>query len=444
MGPNETADIRRSLDRLQQSFEILNDRYRELRRERKQLRERIDELHRERALADTAVAVQLEMAQQDRQRAAELEVRAQEAERRNEEVGIRIADLERSLAERDALIADHQEMLVRLREQLEADRQKDEANWMQSEGRREELEELRRQLATVHAESEAYRAQLDRLSVVNDGEIVVPASTIEELRSEATSLRQLVAQLQQDRIDLEGKYLQTIGKLDAATLAEAMARTDVASLIQEKDVLDSSLAELRQAHAQIQQQLAENMREDTSAEDAERELARERELQELHAAIQRGEDLHAAERATLRDGLAAAAMEQERLERQADELRQQRDAARAAAETLKEELSKLNTGDDERLKAQRVRIEGLNEELEYALDMAARKELEAGTNAQALEEAQAQIARLNKELEMLRANVEQENGLKADLALLGGEDRRHITSQIDTAIRLIDQHLQDE
>src|ERR1041384_8081203 len=60
MRPNETADIRRALDRLQQTFEVLSDRYRDLRRERKQLRERIEEMQRGREMGQAAHAAQLE------------------------------------------------------------------------------------------------------------------------------------------------------------------------------------------------------------------------------------------------------------------------------------------------------------------------------------------------------------------------------------------------
>ncbi len=444
MGPNDTADIRRALDRLQQSFEILNDRYRELRRERKQLRERIDELHREQELTQVASSTQLEMASRDRQRVSELEEQLHGAERRNEELFNRAADLERSMGERDALIAEQEDLLARLKENLQGERQKEEEQWVQGERLREETEELRVALERSREEAARYRAQLEGAPVVAEGEIVVPAAALDELRSEAVSLRQLIAQLQQDRIEMEGKHLQAIGKLDAATLAEAMARTQVAALESEKEMLERAMAELREAQTRLEEQVAANAGTGPSEEDAERELARERQMQELHAELARRQETYAAESSLLEERLAAAELERERLERHAAELRVERDLARQGADSLKTQLQQTEGGDDDRLKAQRLRIEQLTADLNLALDVAARKEIEAAKFAQDLEEAQRQLLHLNDELEALKTDPAPENALSGEAAMLGQEERRQIAAQIDTAIRLIDRHLQDE
>lgn len=444
MGPNDTADIRRALDRLQQSFEILNDRYRELRRERKQLRERIDELHRDQELTQVASSTQLEMASRDRQRVSELEEQLHGAERRNEELFNRAADLERSVAERDTLIAEQEDLLARLKENLQGERQKEEEQWVQGERLREEAEELRVALERAREEAARYRAQLEGAPVVAEGDIVVPAATLDDLRSEAVSLRQLIAQLQQDRVEMEGKHLQAIGKLDAATLAEAMARTEVAALESEKETLETSLAELREAQTRLEEQIAANAPAGSSEEDAERELARERQMQELHAELAQRQETYAAESSLLQERLAAAELERERLERHTAELRVERDLARQGADSLKMQLQQLEAGDDDRLKTQRLRIEQLTADLNLALDVASRKEIEAAKFAQDLEEAQRQLLHLNDELEALRTDPAPENGLSGESAMLDQEERRQIAAQIDTAIRLIDRHLQDE
>src|SRR4051812_2873413 len=160
MEPNETADIRRALDRLQQAFELLNDRYRDIRRERKQLRDRIEELLREREVTDTANAAQGEMAANDRRRAVELEERALHAERKGGEMVARVEELERLVAERESLVAEQVDMLHALRAELEGERQAGEASWTVGEGLREEVDSLRRQLAQAQAEAERYRDEV--------------------------------------------------------------------------------------------------------------------------------------------------------------------------------------------------------------------------------------------------------------------------------------------
>lgn len=155
----ENADIRRALDRLQQMVEVLNDRYRDVRRERKALRDRIEELTREREVVEAATSAQLESAGNDRRRAAELEERAARAERAEAELRDSIAELRSQLAERDA--------------------------------------------------------RIDELG---------PA------REELAAQRGILAREQHERAALEEKHLGAIAKLDAATRAEAMARTATAAV----------------------------------------------------------------------------------------------------------------------------------------------------------------------------------------------------------------------
>src|SRR2546423_8703920 len=102
----ESADIRRAFDLLQQTLEVLSDRYRERRKERKQLRSRIDELEQDREKTALATAARLETAVIDRKRVTELEERVVQAERRNSELYDRISDLQAAVSEREGLIAD--------------------------------------------------------------------------------------------------------------------------------------------------------------------------------------------------------------------------------------------------------------------------------------------------------------------------------------------------
>lgn len=444
MGPNDTMEIRRALDRLQQSFEVMSDKYRDLRRERKQLRERIEELHRERDRVGAANAAQLEMAETDRARAIDLEQRVTQAEHRSEELSSRAADLEQSLKEREALIAEQEDVLAQLRQELTQGRAKDEETWMQGEHQREEIDDLRRQLGQIRAESESYRTQLEQVTAVGEGEVVLPASALEEMRTESASLRGIIAQLRDERSEFESRHLQAIGKLDAATLAETMARTESAALQQEKTELEDALAAQREAHARLELKLAEAAERVPDTADDARLEEREREIGELHAALGRKQESHAAEVAQFRDRLAAVDVERERLEQQAGELRGERDSARLAAESLKLSLQQAESGDDERLRAQRTRIEELQRELGQALDIAARKEVEVDRALQDLEIAQERFARLNEEMEQLKAEPVAANGTAVNGLTLGDDERRQIAEQIDTAIRIIDKHLQSE
>lgn len=444
MGPNETVEIRRALDKLQQTFEALNDRYRDLRRERKQLRERIDELVRERDASAVANAAQLEMARKDRDRAGELEERLRDAERRGEESFNRVADLERDLAGRDQIIVDQEDALARLRAELEAARAREEDAWMQSEHRREEFEDLRRQLGQAQAESESYRAQLDQIASDREGEATVTTAEIESIRSESAALRKMIEQLQEERAEIEAKHLEAAEGLEAATLAETTLRADIATLRQENAILENALDALRKSSAELEHRLAGAAGRSGGGPGGDGEPdARERRIAELHAALERRQEMHAAEVAQLEERLAATELERERLERQVGEIRNERDTMRQRVEALKLDLSRAEADDDERLRAQRTRMEELQRELNQALDIAARREMEAAGTAQELETALERLARVNDELERLGGGHAAENGAAGGVRL-SEEERRQIAEKIDTAILLIDRHLQSE
>jgi chromosome segregation protein len=329
-GPNDSTEIRRALDRLQSTIESLSDRYRELRRERKQMRARIEELEGEREQEDLTTAARLEAAAIDRRRVLELDERVVQAERRQVELYERVLELEETLSERERLIVEQEETMSRLRSALEEERKREEEGATRSERASEELLELRRQVADLTGR---------------------------------------VAALQSERKRLEEQEHQLVGKLDAATR-------------------DSGLARMR--------------------------------VEELE------------------EKLATAAAE--------------RDAAREQVQSLLAQLKQLESTDDDRLKAQRLRIDALSRDLSDALDMAAKKETEAMEAADALDRLQERVTELERDLGSLR---EERDSLKGEFDRHGGEsapekgstwlsqsDRGQLVMQIDDAIRLIDRHLE--
>lgn len=310
-------DLRRSLERMQSALETLSDRYRDLRRERRQLRDRIDELVNERESTTAVSAAEVERAAGDRRRASELEERAMRAEKKHEELYNHISSLEAAVAERERMLADQEDMIARL--------------------------SLSRSEDTARAEG----ADVERMK---------------ELEEEIRALRASLVRLREERSDLESKQDQTIAKLDAATRGEAAARIEQARL--------------------------------------------EREQNELVAAIESREKILA-------------------------ELRSERDAALANVEMLTHRLKGLESSDDERLKAQRSRIEGLSSDLSDALDMASRYERELDESRVEVEKLRRQERELTNEISTLRISG----------SGVAPEDREAMARQIDAAIDLIDRHL---
>lgn len=271
----ENADIRRALDRLQQMVEVLNDRYRDVRRERKALRDRIEELTREREVVDASTSAQLESAGNDRRRAAELEERAARAERAEAELRDTIAELRSQLAERDA--------------------------------------------------------RLDDLG---------PA------REELAAQRGILAREQHERAALEEKHLSAIAKLDAATRAEAMARTatvaveeKLAAVELEREGLEARLfkaVEERDQAVAASEALREQIGSGDSTDD-ERLKAQQGRIEELMGEL-----------AATRKAVAAKEREVADAVKEATELR-------ARVEQLGEETARLKAGDGVGLSAEERR-----------------------------------------------------------------------------------------
>src|SRR5688500_18138241 len=102
--PTESTDIRRALDRLQGSPEEFSDRFRELRRDRRQMHEYITELERAASLHSEAGAAELE-------RVSELKERLDASERRQNELLARISELDQAVRERESLVAEQEDLI---------------------------------------------------------------------------------------------------------------------------------------------------------------------------------------------------------------------------------------------------------------------------------------------------------------------------------------------
>jgi chromosome segregation protein len=224
MQPTETesADIRRALDRLQSTFEALGERYREMRRERKQLRAQIEELQQEREGAELSIQSKLETAVVDRRRTIELEERVVQAEKRTADLHDRMRELEDTLARRESAILEQEELISSLRARIDSDRQREELGWAQEEKLREEVVAAREQIARASVEAEMYQARIVKLEQEGRQQ--------EALQAEAEELRRRIVGLQTERSRLEEQQLQFAAKLDAATRDTSLARIRVAEL----------------------------------------------------------------------------------------------------------------------------------------------------------------------------------------------------------------------
>jgi chromosome segregation ATPase len=174
--------------------------------------------------------------------------------------------------------------------------------------------------------------------------------------------------------------------------------------------------------------------------------ARETELQSLHESI-RGMHGEAALRiGELESEVSGLQLERERALKSTAAVEAERDSARSTVESLLVRLKQIEASDDERLKAQRSRIEELTRDLSEALDMAAKKETELMLALSEQERLQRQIAELTERRDTLAEELEKfrsggTNGVASPSTGLSEIDRRAIVDQLRDAITLIDKHL---
>lgn len=384
MGSNEAADVRVAFERLQQTVEILTGRYREARREQRVLQDQLDALHKERTEAEVATAARLEAATRDRRRLIELDEQVIALQNRNATSLGRITDAERTISDREILIAEQEDTIHRLRA---------------------ELEELKR--------NGARQGEIEERSRAIEAEL-------RESREQASAARGHSA-------ELEGQI----------------------------QVLEVSLASIYESHSGLEEQLHRSVESvaqladvEARAEELERQLEEARarsgaagpELEQIRSELARRSEEHAELEelvAQLKERLASAVVERERQSAAINELRAEADRAALTVESLRQELQQTESTDEERLRAQRSRIEGLTADLSEALDAASKREKD-------LEQARRQIESGRGELESLRSEYER-------LVLLGNgaaggdsfseEDRQEMVGNINAAIELIDKYL---
>jgi chromosome segregation ATPase len=447
-GRPDSSEIRRALDNLQQTLETLSARYQELRRERGELRSRIEELEQERENENLSVSTRLEAAAIDRRRVSELELRVIGAEKGQAELYERIAELETMLGERDAVIVEQEETIVGLRARIESDRKREEEGWGLEERLRDEIAALNDQLSRARSASELAESRLLELESSRGGS--VDTAAIGELRSKLEDYGRLTESLQSDRARLEEQQMQLIGKLDAATRDSGLARTRVAELesqlrgleeLQPETVRLSDLARESAAALEATRRELQAARQDAAS--------RQQELGDLYNAALAREAALSEQVTALQRRLLAAEMENEGAAKAVADLMGQRDQAREKVDMLLTRLTLVEASDDDRLKVQRDYIDSLTRDLTEALDMAAKKETEAVEAGLQVERLQAELAGLREragsllaECESLRAQVTAGGGAEIDRSrFLPEEERTRMVRQISEAIRLIDKHL---
>ncbi len=449
---NESADMRRAFERLQLALERLGDRYHDLRRERKRLMERIQELEQERSNAGLSVSAQMEAAAGDRRRLTEAEERTFQAEKRLADLYEKIDRLEQDGARRDMIIAEQEDSLNLLTEERDETARTAQDAQTEVDLLRRQLEDLRGELARANAESLSTRTRIAELNAEQSSKETSTVAEIARLTAELNEARRSVAALRDERIDMEDRYLQTIAKLDASTRDATISRNRVAELEngitlledqvrRSRDVVQFSeerqreLLELRERLRNrdieveaLRSDLTQAIQRHTGAlhelksvqadllQSREVQVERERALLEARASTVRLKDEYEARLAAYEEKHVAFDVEAEVARKAMHELQTERDEARSTVESLLVRLKQQEATDDDRLVAQRERIDHLMHDLSEALDMAARKETE-------LIHSHAEVGRLQQRCVDLNDKVEALDGesgrLRAELEAAG-------------------------
>lgn len=396
-----STDIRAALDRLQGAFDLLGDRYRDLRRERKMLRDQLDAERQEREQGEASMAARLERAAEETRRADALAARINEVEDRSAALHNRIVELEESLQQRDATILRLEDAAAGHTEHLESERGAAEALRSLNETQERELAELREELSRRSGEIEELRSTVRMMEAELATRGADAQAGIEQSRTEIASWSARYEREREERLSVEEKQLQTIAKLDAATRAEAQARTEAAQAAAEVETMRGE-----RDNAVNEQTLL-------------REMLRDVDVLRVHAESER-------ERA-------------DRAEHLANENHAALEAARGRITQLEAERAELETTKEsggEALEALRVRLTQAENDMAEALDLANRYERERNEAEAEREEFGRQVARLTEEIAVLHTSHANgsANGLSA-------EENRKLVEQIDAALRLIDEQL---
>jgi chromosome segregation protein len=267
--PTESTDIRRALDRLQGTLEEFSDRFREVRRERRQMHEYIIELEREVERAERAASQQTEAGAAERERTSELLERIEGAERRHGELMSRIAELEQAVRERESLVAEQEDLIQQYQVRFDDAREFGARN----ESARRELDleviRLREELEQSRStEQEATRRARELEASARDGG---PAAQEEvaALTAQLAQLRQSIERLESERAELVSNQTRFSDEFEAVRRSEQAA-------LERSAQLESTLAEMTER---------ERIRTATATELESRNRALETELEALSARL---------------------------------------------------------------------------------------------------------------------------------------------------------------
>jgi|GEM_PF-4665052 len=401
MDVNGSTDIRTALDRLQSAFDLLGDRYRELRRERKLLRDQLDAEQQKREEQEISVAAGLEHAAEVSRHAAALEARLHSAEEGAAGLHNRIVELEEELRKRDAAILHLEDTAAGDAARIEAERATADTFRTRCEILESELGEARGELHRRTHELEELRSSARVMEEELAARGADAQAGIEQSRTEIAAWSARYEREREERLALEEKQLQTIAKLDAATRAEAQARGETAQAVAEAEMLREERDGARNEEALL------------------REMLRDVETLRAHAEAER-------ERA-------------ERAEHSLEEHRTTLEAERRRLVVLEAKCAELEAGNEsggEPVAALRERMAQAENEIVAALELATRSEHERNEIEAEREELRRQVARMSEEIATLR--VAQANGSANGLS---PEQSAQLVQQIDTALRLIDEQL---
>lgn len=476
---NESAELRKSLERFQQAIDALADRYLELRRERKRNLERIAELEQERSAAEMTISVHQEIVNQERRRGTELEERVIQGDRRLSELMHRVDELEEVVAEREAMIAEQEDTIGQLRRQLSEAQEQGGKFDEHSEQLNMKIAQLSDQLAASQNVSNERAQQLEHSEAERADQVAKLTAERDAGTAQIAELRRAITTLGEQRVGVEEKYQQTISKLDAATRQVSMTRNEAALAVAASAQMQAESLQLKQSAAktdELRHEADEVRRRFTSASEELTKLREELataqqkqggtslELQMANNEIARLRELLDAREVQIRDAqndgtklkedyaqkLSALEekhiefdMEIERARRQVASMEAERDQAFVQIFAMQNRVKEMEEMEGEATSEQKTRIEQLTRDLTEALEMAARKEQETIAALQESEAIRARCFDLNEQVQQLAQELDDH---RQALQQKGGEgmeegERQELRDRVAGAIALLDRHL---
>jgi len=315
MDSTESTDIRRALERLHATLEDLSDRFRDLRRDRRQAHEYILELERELERAERSASQQTEAGEAERGRTAELLERVATAERRQGELLARIAELEQAVREREGLVAEQEDLIQQYQSRF------DEAREFaaRADGARRELDT---EVARLREELEVIRvSEQNSAAHARDLEAIVQqsghsADELAGLTTQLAQMRQAIELLESERGQLVADHARLSDEVHQLRESEHAAVDRLGEL----EARNAELVERDRIRAALVDELEGRNR--TLESEAESLTARARDVETGQAEVERArlleEELDRSRRALAEREQAAA-----KAQRQVDALREQ-------------------------------------------------------------------------------------------------------------------------